>query len=91
MISRVAQYSFNHFNALSRRAVNFRFSENEGSDDDFKKQTTVEITNENAQQIIDKWVKSNRVVLFMKGTPQAPMCGYSNYVVELLKKYGTFM
>lgn len=25
----------------------------------------------------------------MKGTPHSPMCGYSNFVVELLKKYGT--
>lgn len=25
----------------------------------------------------------------MKGTPLAPLCGYSNFVVELLKKYGT--
>lgn len=24
----------------------------------------------------------------MKGTPHSPMCGYSNFVVELLKKYG---
>ena len=24
----------------------------------------------------------------MKGTPEAPECGYSNFVVELLKKYG---
>lgn len=48
-----------------------------------------EITKENAQLIIDKWVKDNKVVLFMKGTPLAPLCGYSNFVVELLKKYGT--
>lgn len=40
-----------------------------------------EITKENAQLIIDKWVKENKVVLFMKGTPLAPMCGYSNFVV----------
>lgn len=26
----------------------------------------------------------------MKGTPLNPQCGYSNFVVELLKKYGTF-
>ena len=26
----------------------------------------------------------------MKGTPLVPLCGYSNFVVELLKKYGTF-
>lgn len=24
----------------------------------------------------------------MKGTPLTPLCGYSNFVVELLKKYG---
>lgn len=24
----------------------------------------------------------------MKGTPESPSCGYSNFVVELLKKYG---
>ena len=34
------------------------------------------------------WVKNNKVVLFMKGTPHQPRCGYSNFVVELLKKYG---
>ena len=33
-------------------------------------------------------VRENDVLLFMKGTPAAPRCGYSNYVVELLKKYG---
>lgn len=41
----------------------------------------IEITKENAQLIIDKWVKENKVVLFMKGTPLSPMCGYSNFVV----------
>lgn len=61
----------------------FLFSEGE------KPSTSVEITKENAQLIIDKWVKDNKVVLFMKGTPLQPLCGYSNFVVELLKKYGT--
>lgn len=28
-----------------------------------------ELTSENAQQIIDKMVKSNKICLFMKGTP----------------------
>lgn len=52
--------------------------------------TGTEITKENAQLIIDKWVKENKVVLFMKGTPLTPLCGYSNFVVELLKKYGIY-
>lgn len=49
---------------------------------------TPELTTENAPQLIDKWVKNNNIVLFMKGTPDAPKCGYSNFVVEILKKYG---
>lgn len=64
-----------------------RFSEEKDGQGEKK---TLEITKENAQLIVDKWVKENKVVLFMKGTPLAPLCGYSNFVVELLKKYGIF-
>ncbi len=30
-----------------------------------------------AQEFIDNEVKTNDVVLFMKGTPQFPQCGFS--------------
>ena len=33
-------------------------------------------------------IKSNDVVLFMKGTPVFPMCGFSAAVVEVLTKLG---
>ncbi len=36
------------------------------------------------QQRIDELVKSNRVVLFMKGTAQFPMCGFSSRSVQIL-------
>src|SRR5215470_12541148 len=36
------------------------------------------------EQFIDNEVKSNDVVLFMKGTPQFPMCGFSAQVVQIL-------
>ncbi len=32
-------------------------------------------------------VSSHKVVLFMKGTPQAPQCGFSKRVVDILKSY----
>ena len=38
----------------------------------------------NIKEIIDKEVKSNDVVLFMKGTPDSPMCGFSGRVVQIL-------
>jgi len=37
------------------------------------------------QQRIDDLVKSNRVVLFMKGTAQFPMCGFSGRSIQILQ------
>jgi len=37
---------------------------------------------------IDAEVKNNDVVLFMKGTPQFPMCGFSGQVVQILGYIG---
>lgn len=75
--------SYHFWNAQSRNfkimtALRYNCSDN--------KQT--QITNENALQIIDKIVKDNKICLFMKGTPESPSCGYSNFVVQLLKRYG---
>jgi monothiol glutaredoxin len=39
-------------------------------------------------QFIDNEVKKNEVVLFMKGTPQFPMCGFSGQVVQILDYLG---
>jgi len=40
------------------------------------------------QQRIADLVKSNRVVLFMKGTAQFPMCGFSGRAIQILKAAG---
>src|SRR5438093_10873441 len=40
------------------------------------------------EQFIDNEVKSNDVVLFMKGTPQFPQCGFSGQVVQILDHIG---
>src|SRR5687768_17130260 len=40
------------------------------------------------EKFIENEVKSNDVVLFMKGTPQAPMCGFSGQVVQILDHLG---
>ena len=37
------------------------------------------------QAELDSLVKSNQVVLFMKGSPQFPQCGFSSRTVEALK------
>ena len=41
-----------------------------------------------AHATIDSEVKANDVVLFMKGTPQFPQCGFSGQVVQILTYLG---
>ena len=43
---------------------------------------------DNINEAIDSEVKSNDVVLFMKGTPQFPQCGFSGQVVQILDYLG---
>jgi len=40
------------------------------------------------QQRIDQLVKGNRVMLFMKGNAQFPMCGFSGRAIQVLKACG---
>ena len=37
------------------------------------------------QDVIRDQVTSNDVVLYMKGTPQFPQCGFSSAAVQILK------
>ena len=39
------------------------------------------------QQIIDE-IGDNPIILYMKGTKDMPMCGFSNSVVQVLNHYG---
>jgi len=43
------------------------------------------------EKFIQNEVKGNDVVLFMKGTPQFPMCGFSGQVVQILDHLGEFV
>ena len=41
-----------------------------------------------SKEHLDKLVKANKIVVFMKGNPDAPRCGFSNAVVQILKFHG---
>ena len=43
---------------------------------------------EQLKQQIENDIKTNKVVIFMKGTPEQPMCGFSMRTAEILKSYG---
>ena len=42
----------------------------------------------NARERIEKLISEHPVVLFMKGTPQFPQCGFSGQVIQILDYLG---
>ncbi len=42
----------------------------------------------NTQERIQKQINDNAVILFMKGTPQFPQCGFSGRSVQMLSACG---
>mmetsp|Transcript_96404 Transcript_96404/g.278271 ORF Transcript_96404/g.278271 Transcript_96404/m.278271 type:complete len:150 (+) Transcript_96404:1038-1487(+) len=76
-MARVAQ------SAAARRFPAAFFSS--GSHDDFAPQRkTVEGVDE-ALKLIKEHVESNPIMLYMKGNPSMPMCGFSAQVVQVLQ------
>ena len=69
-------------NFLAMQRFNF------SSHPDFEPEVKKIDENTDLNSEIDGWVKNNKVVLFMKGVPQMPQCGFSNYVVQVLNFYG---
>ncbi|XP_029453746.1 glutaredoxin-related protein 5, mitochondrial [Rhinatrema bivittatum] len=41
-----------------------------------------------SREHLDALVKKKKVVVFMKGTPAQPLCGFSNAVVQILRMHG---
>lgn len=46
------------------------------------------MNHEEALSFIDKKIKDNDIVVFMKGTPDFPMCGFSGRVVQVFNHFG---
>ena len=40
------------------------------------------------KEAIVKDIENNQIILYMKGTKDMPMCGFSNSVVQILNHYG---
>ena len=68
----------------------FTTVESESSHSDFapKKKPMNSSDSSDVASIIDQHVKANPVMLYMKGSPSAPQCGFSLRVVQILQKEG---
>ena len=73
--------------SIARRA----FSAEGGSHPDFepkRKAVDSDDTNEFIQSMVDNAAENKRPLLFMKGTPEQPSCGFSYQVVRVLHAEG---
>ena len=43
---------------------------------------------QNVIEQIKSDIQSNKILIYMKGTPEAPQCGFSAATVELIKSFG---
>ncbi|GMI48402.1 hypothetical protein TrCOL_g8635 [Triparma columacea] len=64
-------------------------SDDSGSHSDFAAQKkSVPSGNQKALELIDSHVKSNPIMLYMKGSPNSPQCGFSARIVQILQSNG---
>jgi len=42
---------------------------------------------ETTKQRIDEDIKKNKILLYMKGSPESPQCGFSAQTIAVLKSY----
>eukprot|EP01038_Epipyxis_sp_PR26KG_P011116 gene11116-14919_t len=80
-------------NNISTSSFNTRYCRfstlGDDSHDDFKaKKKSVPDGMEDVVALIDKQVKSKKVLLYMKGTPERPQCGFSQQTVRILNAVG---
>jgi monothiol glutaredoxin len=67
----------------------FSADADDGSHNDFKpKKKTIPSEMQEVIDLIDKQIKENDVMLYMKGTPARPQCGFSAKVVRVLNATG---
>ena len=50
-------------------------------------QPGADLSDEEAQERVDEAIADNEVVLFMKGTPMMPQCGYSDKALTLIRQH----
>jgi monothiol glutaredoxin len=76
------------FSRFSASAAARSFSSDDSHDDFKPKRKVIPTGLEDVIKLIDSQVKENDVMLYMKGTPSSPQCGFSSQSVRILNAVG---
>ena len=86
-LSRNAMFVANQrFAGAFKLSAQVAFFSDDSHSDFAPKRKAVDTTD--VQSVIKSHVESNRIMLYMKGNPSAPQCGFSARVVSVLQKEG---
>ncbi|CAM6121512.1 unnamed protein product [Calypogeia fissa] len=72
---------------VGQRAGIISAGDDTDSHDDFKPKVKAEKATQSVHDNIEQDIKNNPVMVYMKGVPDAPQCGFSAMVVRILKEY----
>ncbi|XP_057453388.1 monothiol glutaredoxin-S15, mitochondrial-like [Lotus japonicus] len=64
-----------------------KVSDDPDTHDDFKPANKLEGTAISLSNVVEQDVKDNPVMIYMKGVPEFPQCGFSSLAVRVLKHY----
>ncbi|KAI4387054.1 hypothetical protein MLD38_004917 [Melastoma candidum] len=75
--------SFNHAGTRGLASV----PDDPDTHDDFKPTDKVQSSGISLKDVVEQDVKENPVMIYMKGVPEFPQCGFSSLAVRVLKQY----
>uniref|UniRef100_A0A0V0H9Y9 Putative monothiol glutaredoxin-S15, mitochondrial-like n=1 Tax=Solanum chacoense TaxID=4108 RepID=A0A0V0H9Y9_SOLCH len=94
MLKRFAAYPLARSSAITSRSIHqgeVRYSTSVPSDpdthEDFRPTSKLESSGLSLENIVEQDVKENPVMIYMKGVPDLPRCGFSSLAVRVLKEY----
>nr|DAD43396.1 TPA_asm: hypothetical protein HUJ06_001626 [Nelumbo nucifera] len=73
--------------SLYQHGMRYSTTDDSGSHEDFRPTTKVVNSGLSTKDIVEQDVKENPVMIYMKGIPEAPQCGFSSLAVRVLKQY----
>eukprot|EP00262_Sarcandra_glabra_P017176 TRINITY_DN57_c1_g1_i1.p1 TRINITY_DN57_c1_g1~~TRINITY_DN57_c1_g1_i1.p1 ORF type:complete len:173 (-),score=37.89 TRINITY_DN57_c1_g1_i1:179-697(-) len=71
-----------------RRGMRYSTTGDPDTHEDFQPTNKLASSGLSPQTIVEQDVKENVVMIYMKGVPDAPRCGFSALAVRVLKEYG---
>ena len=94
LLKRFAANPLARSSAITSRSINqgeVWFSTTVPSDpdthEDFRPTSKLESSGLSLENIVEQDVKENPVMIYMKGVPELPRCGFSSLAVRVLKEY----